>query len=158
MRYWWVNQNQTHHQEIDGGYPSDLFGNFYLYPLDRHFSDAGIPSIRYVDDIYAFFKSHEEFSKAVIYLYPELRRLDLTLNEAKSCVTSPLGLLTSDPDLDAMFDAAISEITAMGSAEDSEEILTDYGFQAIWSGEPHQTQNEVESAATELLFDQISHL
>ena len=143
---------------IQGIYPSDLFGNFYLYPVDRHLSDAGIPSIRYVDDIYAFFESHEQADKAIIQLYPELRRLDLSLNEAKSCITTPVGLLTSDPDLDALFDAAIAEIQATYAAGEPEEILTDYGFQVIWeeaeSGDELDDQT-IELLATQLLFDQI---
>lgn len=141
---------------LQGIYPSDLFGNFYLYPIDRHLSDAGIPSIRYVDDIYAFFESHEQGDKAIIRLYPELRRLDLVLNEAKTCITTPLGLLTSDPDLDAMFDAAIAEVQATYTAGEPDEIITDYGFQVIWSEEETSIDaEEIELMATKLLFDQI---
>lgn len=141
---------------LQGIYPSDLLGNFYLYPLDRHFSDSGIPSIRYVDDIYAFYESHEQCDNSIIRLYPELRRLDLALNEAKSCVTTPLGLLTSDPDLDALFDDAIAEVQAQYAAGESEDILTDYGFQSIWTEEKHDLdESEIELKATELLFDQI---
>ncbi len=141
---------------LQGIYPSDLLGNFYLYPLDRHLSDTGIASIRYVDDIYAFFVSHEQADRSIIQLYPELRRLDLSLNEAKSCITTPLGLLTSDPDLDAMFDDAIAEIQVIHTAGEPEEILTDYGFQVIWNQEGDEIDDEtIELMATELLFDQI---
>lgn len=141
---------------LQGIYPSDLLGNFYLYPLDRHLSDAGVASIRYVDDIYAFFDSHEQADRSIIQLYPELRRLDLSLNEAKSCITTPLGLLTSDPDLDAMFDDAIAEIQAIHTTGEPEEILTDYGFQVIWNQEENDIDGEViKLMATELLFDQI---
>lgn len=141
---------------LQGIFPSDLLGNFYLYPIDRHLSDSGIPSIRYVDDIYAFFESHEQADEAIIKLYPELRRLDLALNEAKSCVTTPLGLLTSDPDLDKLFDAAIAEIQETYSPDKPEEILTDYGFQVIWGDHDTALDGEtIELMATELLFDQI---
>ncbi len=141
---------------LQGIYPSDLLGNFYLFPIDRHLTDAGIPSIRYVDDIYAFFESHEQCDKSIIRLYPELRRLDLALNEAKTCITTPLGLLTSDPDLDAMFDAAIAEVQATYVTGEPEEILTDYGFQVIWSEETNTPDDTpIELMATELLFDQI---
>lgn len=141
---------------LQGIYPSDLLGNFYMYPIDRHLSDAGIPSVRYVDDIYAFFETHEQCDNTIIRLYPELRRLDLTLNEAKSRVTTPLGLLTSDPDLDALFDDAIAEVQAQYAASEAEEVLTDYGFQSIWSDEVSEPdEQEVELKATELLFDQI---
>ena len=141
---------------LQGIYPSDLFGNFYLYPIDRYFTDEGIASIRYVDDIYAFFESHEKADTAIIGLYSELRRLDLSLNEAKTCITTPLGLLTSDPDLDEMFDDAIEEVRAIYIANAEDEILTDYGFQSIWSEEnPTIDNEEIELKATEMLFDQI---
>lgn len=141
---------------LQGIYPSDLLGNFYLYPIDRYLSDAGIPAIRYVDDIFAFFTSHEDCVRTIIRLYPELRRLDLTLNEAKSCITTPLGLQTSDPDLDALFDAAVAEVQERFTGGETEEILTDYGFQAIWSEESVIIDyEEIELKATEILFDQI---
>jgi hypothetical protein len=42
---------------LQGVYPSDLFGNFYLAPLDTVLDEHGVPSARYVDDIYVFVKS-----------------------------------------------------------------------------------------------------
>jgi retron-type reverse transcriptase len=42
---------------LQGLFPSDLLGNFYLNPIDEHFKDLGIPSARYVDDIYIFVSS-----------------------------------------------------------------------------------------------------
>ena len=42
---------------LQGMYPSDLLGNYYLAPIDRFLKDYGVPSARYVDDIYVFVKS-----------------------------------------------------------------------------------------------------
>jgi Reverse transcriptase (RNA-dependent DNA polymerase) len=39
---------------LQGVFPSDLFGNFYLNPIDQMFEDLDVPSVRYVDDIYVF--------------------------------------------------------------------------------------------------------
>lgn len=39
---------------IQGIYPSDLLGNFYMEPIDRFLADLDIPSARYVDDMYIF--------------------------------------------------------------------------------------------------------
>jgi hypothetical protein len=140
---------------LQGISPSDLFGNFYLYPIDRYLKDQGRPAVRYVDDIFVFFKSHEEAEKGVIDLYPELGRLDLSLNEAKSFITSPTTLLTSDPDLDALFQEAVAEIEEAHISE--QEVLSGYGFQTIWRDEPEPLdQDEVELRATQHLFDQIS--
>lgn len=142
---------------LQGIFPSDLFGNFYLYPIDRFFSDNKIPVVRYVDDIYAFFASNEQCDRYTLALYKELRKLDLHLNEAKSCVTTPLGLLTSDPDLDRLFESAVAEIEERSKDFSEEEIYTDYGFQTIWREEIEElTEAELELLATEHLFDQTA--
>jgi Reverse transcriptase (RNA-dependent DNA polymerase) len=36
---------------LQGMYPSDLFGDYYLVPIDRFFSERSVPSARYVDDM-----------------------------------------------------------------------------------------------------------
>ena len=142
---------------IQGVFPSDLFGNFYLYPIDRYISDNKLPSVRYVDDIYVFFKSHEECDKFIVGLYRELRKLDLNLNEAKSCVTTPAEILTSDPDLEALFSTAIEEIHSLYEDGGFEEVYTDYGFQTIWVDyDTEINHDEINLTATQLLFDEIN--
>lgn len=142
---------------IQGVFPSDLFGNFYLYPIDRFISDKKLPSVRYVDDIYVFFKSHEECDKFVVGLYRELRKLDLNLNEAKSTITTPTEILTSDPDLDTLFSDAVKEVHSLYEDGGYEEIYTDYGFQTIWvEYEPEVDHDEIELSATQLLYDEIN--
>ncbi|MDU0078382.1 RNA-directed DNA polymerase, partial [Bacillus sp. IG2] len=71
---------------IQGIFPSDILGNFYLEPLDRFLDDKGVPSARYVDDVYIFVKSVNEAEALVRELIPELRSYDLSLNEAKSAI------------------------------------------------------------------------
>lgn len=116
---------------LQGIFPSDLFGNFYLYPIDRSLLNKNIPAVRYVDDIVAFFKSGDDCDKFLVELTSELRRLDLSLNEAKSQVTSPVGLLTSDPDLEILFQQAVNEAQRL-LIDNIFEVHSDYGFQAIW--------------------------
>jgi hypothetical protein len=141
---------------LQGVFPSDLFGNFYLYPIDRYLADSAIPAVRYVDDLYMFFKNHDECDLHIINIFRELRKIDLYLNESKSSVMSPLGLRTSDPDLDAMFSEAAQEIEESLSEGDYEEIASDYGFQVIWH-EPDELPDgiTIEMAATCHLFNQI---
>lgn len=142
---------------LQGIFPSDLFGNFYLYPIDRYFADKNIPAVRYVDDIYAFFTSNEACDRSILELFKELRKLDLHLNEAKSCITTPLGLLTADPDLDKLFSLAVAEIEKTSLAISEEEVFTDYGFQTIWLEEKSElTDAEITLLATEKLFDQAA--
>lgn len=148
---------------LQGIFPSDLFGNFYLYPIDRKLKDRQIPAVRYVDDIVAFFKSGEECDKFLVELASELRKLDLSLNEAKSFVSTPVGLLTNDPDLEILFQNAVAEAQEL-LATNAYEVQSDYGFQAIWEDEEEdegQNQEEinpeiVEVTATQNLFDQTA--
>jgi len=142
---------------IQGVFPSDLFGNFYLFPIDRYISDRRIPSVRYVDDIYIFFKSHEECDRFIGGLYGELRKLDLNLNEAKSCITTPTEILTSDPDLDSLFSKAVQEIESLYEEGRYEEIYTDYGFQTIWvEYDLEENKNVIELHATKILYDELN--
>jgi hypothetical protein len=95
---------------LQGMYPSDLFGNFYLAPVDQFLKDElGVPSTRYVDDIYIFLDSIESSVSVVRKLIPMLRSYDLILNEAKSKILPAKTLLTEEPDLEDLFNAAFDE-------------------------------------------------
>jgi hypothetical protein len=39
--------------------PSDLFGNFYMEPIDRFLKEYGVRAARYVDHVYVFLDSVE---------------------------------------------------------------------------------------------------
>lgn len=39
---------------LQGMFPSNLFGNFYMEPIDRFLKEYGVSAARYVDDIYVF--------------------------------------------------------------------------------------------------------
>src|SRR5262249_20561400 len=56
----------------------------YLTPIDRFLEDYGVPSARYVDDIYIFVESVEATDHLLREVIPALRSYDLVLNEAKS--------------------------------------------------------------------------
>jgi hypothetical protein len=150
---------------LQGVYPSDLFGNFYLSPIDRFFSDQSIPSARYVDDIYIFVKTLDAAELLVRELIPLLRAYDLSLNEAKSRIIPASALVTEEPDLDLLFESAVEEIEEQVDEEDFEG---DYGFQVDWedtdeddeSGkdegdEDEEDEDDLELAATQKLFDSI---
>jgi hypothetical protein len=42
---------------LQGMFPSDLLGNFYMSPIDRFLGEYAVASSRYVDDIYVFVES-----------------------------------------------------------------------------------------------------
>jgi AcrR family transcriptional regulator len=136
---------------LQGMFPSDLFGNFYLAPIDQFLDDCGVPSARYVDDIYIFLADVNGADQLLRQLIPALRSYDLVLNEAKSVIMPKSALNTEEPDLEALFAAAVEEIAEQVEDED---LDTDYGFQAEWTG-PIDTE-ELELKATTLLFDSIS--
>jgi len=144
---------------LQGIYPSDLLGNFYLNPIDRLLDDLGVDSARYVDDIYIFVPSGSEAEKVTRELIRQLRIYDLTLNEAKSKLMPAGLLLTEEPDLEELFQNAVEEITEQ-IAEDDDGV--DYGFQSAWddnegydSDKEETPSAELELKATIELFDAI---
>lgn len=142
---------------IQGVYPSDLLGNFYMEPIDRFLADQSIPSARYVDDIYIFLGSVDASEHLMRQLIPELRSYDLVLNEAKSVIMPTTALNTEEPDLESLFDEAVDEISRQIEDEDFD---ADYGFQSEWEDEDDDDDEDIdddlELKATKVLFDAIA--
>jgi hypothetical protein len=138
---------------LQGIYPSDLFGNYYLAPIDRFLKEWGVPSARYVDDIYIFVENVDATDFLLRELIPTLRTYDLVLNEAKSVIIPKGFLKTEEPDLEALFDAAVEEIAVQ---VDDDEFDADYGFQSEWDEEEPDEEN-LELKATTILFNSISN-
>lgn len=136
---------------LQGVYPSDLWGNFYMEPIDRFLADLDIPSARYVDDMYIFIQSVDEAESLMRQLIPELRRYDLVLNEAKSVIMPKGSLNTDEPDLETLFSKAVAEIS---SQVDDADFSADYGFQTEWNDEEDDAA-DLELEATKVLFDAI---
>jgi hypothetical protein len=141
---------------LQGIYPSDLLGNFYMAPVDRFLKDRGVPSARYVDDLYVFVQSVDEAESLLRDLIPFLRSYDLSLNESK-CRILPKHLLhTMEPDLEALFNEAVEEIS---SQIDDDDFEADYGFQSEWDDDDDESDEEdsedLELKATKALFDSI---
>jgi hypothetical protein len=65
---------------LQGMYPSDLLGNYHMVPIDRFLDEYGVPSARYVDDIYVFVESVDAADQLLRELIPVLRSYDLVLN------------------------------------------------------------------------------
>ncbi len=148
--------NRSSRGIIQGIYPSDLLGNFYLEPVDRFLADQDIPSARYVDDMYIFLSSVDASESLMRQLIPELRSYDLVLNEAKSAIIPKASLNTEEPDLEALFKEAIEEISDQLEDEDFD---SDYGFQSEWEDEDDDDDDDAEDLelkATKVLFDAIN--
>lgn len=142
---------------LQGMFPSDLLGNYYLAPIDRFLEEYGVASARYVDDIYAFVESVDAAEHLLRELIPALRSYDLVLNESKSMIIRKNQLNTEEPDLEALFDAAVQEIAEQIEEEDFD---VDYGFQSEWDDSEDEQQDDdledqLELQATTVLFDSI---
>lgn len=129
-----------------------------MAPIDRFLNDAGFRSARYVDDLYVFVESVEAADRLLRELIPYLRSYDLSLNENKSSILPKNLLATMEPDLEALFQAAVDEI---GEQFQDEEFEADYGFQSEWEGEDEDEDESdtepknIELVATIKLFDSI---
>jgi hypothetical protein len=137
---------------LQGVYPSDLLGNYYMAPTDRFLDDYGVPSSRYVDDIYVFVKSVDSGDQLLRELIPALRGYDLVLNEAKSVIMPKSALITEEPDLETLFAAAVAEVA---SQVDDDDFDADYGFQSDWDDE-EVDEEDLELQATTVLFDALA--
>ena len=101
-------------------------------------------------------------------LIPVLRSYDLVLNEAKSVIIPKFALLSEEPDLEALFSAAVEEISEQ---VDDDDFDADYGFQSDWEDEEDDDfdgtdeddeededdgeAGDLELKATMVLFDSI---
>lgn len=143
---------------IQGVYPSDMLGMFYMNPVDQLFDDLDVRSARYVDDLYIFVGSVDEADAVLRRLIPFLRSYDLNLNEIKSFVSPKKSLFSTEPDLEELFHDAVDEISEQ---LDEEMSTTEYGFQKEWEDEEDEDGEEqqdldIELQATKTLFASIS--
>lgn len=140
---------------IQGVFPSDLLGNFYLTPIDQVLGDLGLASVRYVDDIYVFVRTFDQAERVMRDISRALRGYDLYLNEYKSALVSKNSLATEEPDLELLFDEAIREVEEQFSDED---FASDYGFQADFESEPENADDGLDFnlIATQRLFRSAS--
>jgi hypothetical protein len=132
-------------------YPSDLFGNYYLAPIDRLLAECNVPSARYVDDLYVFLENVEAADQLLRQLIPTLRSYDLVLNENKSVLMPKSALRTEEPDLEDLFAAAVKEIAEQ---IDDADFDVDYGFQSEWNEEETE-EEDLELKATKVLLDSL---
>ncbi|WP_164604312.1 RNA-directed DNA polymerase [Rhodopseudomonas sp. BR0M22] len=148
--------NRSSRGILQGMFPSDLFGNFYMEPIDRFLKDNDVLAARYVDDLYVFIESVEAAETLLRQLIPRLRSYDLVLNEAKCKIIPKNQLHSEEPDLQELFDEAVEEIREQLNDEDFD---ADYGFQSEWDDddeeEDDQEEDELSLEATKQLFDSI---
>lgn len=141
---------QNSHGILQGMFPSDFLGNFYLASLDDSLRIKGIPSIRYVDDLYLFFPNELDAKKGLMDLCRIVRGEGLNLNESKTKILSSDDLIKEETEIDRLFANAKQEVR---ETELPVEVESQYGFQTIWlPAEEVLEPAEVELQAVEDLY------
>lgn len=119
--------------------------------FDAYCDLNGIGSARFVDDIYMSFDSQIEAQVGLANLIDHLRSEGLHLNEYKSGIHPADDVVRRETEVDDLFEDARKE------ARDqlSEYIETGYGFTAEWDLVEEPEEEDVELAATQILYDSI---
>ncbi len=144
---------------IQGVYPSDALGNFYLSALDAHCELDEILSARYVDDIYMGFSSEAEARKGLASLIETLRKDGLHLNEYKSKIMPADEVFREETAIDRLFDEIRDEV----ADDETYERASPYGFEVEWEDEDDEKQEDdeeeddegLQNAAVERLMENI---
>ncbi|KRW97691.1 RNA-directed DNA polymerase [Paracoccus sp. MKU1] len=142
---------------IQGVYPSDALGNFFLSDFDAYCDLAEVLSARYVDDIYMGFPSEAEARKGLASLIETLRKDGLHLNEYKSKIIPADEVIREETMIDRLFDEVREEI----KDDEIYERASPYGFEVEWEEEDEDEDDEDEddgglgNAAVERLMDSI---
>lgn len=143
---------------IQGVYPSDALGNFFLSHFDAHCELTDIPSARYVDDIYMGFESEAAARQGLADVIETLRKDGLHLNEYKSQIIAAGDVIQEETIIDRLFD----EIREETKDNESYYRASPYGFGAGWveDGEDGTIEEDdlqdLENAAVERLIENIN--
>lgn len=148
---------------IQGVYPSDALGNFYLSALDAHCELDEVMSARYVDDIYMGFQSEAEARKGLASFIETLRKDGLHLNEYKSKIMPADEVIREETAVDRLFDEIRDEV----ADDETYERASPYGFEVEWEDEDDAEEegdagddtiddDHLQNAAVERLMENIN--
>lgn len=129
---------------IQGLSPSDILGNFYLNSLDYKCKLRGIASLRFVDDIYLFFKSKKECLKTLTFICDHLRKEGLFLNEGKTYIKTSEQLVHEETEFDQLLFKVQEQLK-------DKYFETSYGFQTDWDADEESKIPEIEGHGIDAL-------
>lgn len=140
---------------VQGVYPSDALGNFFLSALDGQCELDEVLSARYVDDIYMGFATEAEARKGLASLIETLRKDGLHLNEYKSKIMHADEAIREETAIDRLFDEIRSEV-----ADDATyDRASPYGFEVEWEdeddGDWENDGGNLQNAAVKRLIENI---
>jgi len=135
---------------VQGIYPSDLLGNFYLSDFDADCDLHNLHSARYVDDIFIGFNSELQAKRELVRLTERLRKNGLAFNPQKTEIVPSNRIVTEEQELDQMFDNARDAI-----ADHLESLRqSGYGFQGDWINEEQEIDEvDIDLEAVKLLLN-----
>ncbi|MDG1531663.1 MAG: RNA-directed DNA polymerase [Paracoccaceae bacterium] len=131
---------------IQGIFPSDVLGNFYLTDIDGLCALKELPSARYVDDIYIGFETELNAKIFLNTLIEKLRKVGLNLNPNKTKIVRSDSLLFEQKEIDMLFDKARNEIAGVKNFIEQ----GGYGFQGDWIN-----SDEIEDAMKDGVNDEL---
>lgn len=135
---------------IQGIYPSDVIGNFYLSNFDSDCSLQDLESARYVDDIYIGFNTELDARRALVRIIERLRQDGLSLNEQKTNIRRSEEFIDQEDEIENMFELARIEI----EDEIQNIINSGYGFQGDWINQREEIDPErIEVGAVNALLN-----
>jgi hypothetical protein len=146
----WREQNS--HGILQGLFPSDLFGNFYLTSIDYYLETTDLDFCRFVDDYYIFADSKNKLVSASVYISEHLRSNGLFLNESKTKFAPSASILREETEFDTMF-SDISRMLNEATGRDN-FLKTEYGFQVSWDDQNEEDDNvdlEIEGIKLNLI-------
>lgn len=146
---------------IQGLYPSDLLGNFFLSDIDSFFELQEIPSARYIDDIYLLFESELAAKKGLFNLTERVRKNGLHLNESKTRILPSEEAIWEETAIDRLFKEAKGEvIDEIESEINFRYAFDDWEIDTFDDGEIYdepEREDSLETTAVEHLFRQIGN-
>lgn len=134
---------------VQGVYPSDILGDFYMSDLDAYFDLMQLRSARFNDDIYIQYDTRQNAQIGLIKLIERLRKNGLHLNEFKSGIQEAHDTIRQETEVDVLFDAAREEIY-----EELVQHIDVYGFSVDWEIE-NETDEGIRLEAVERLYSAI---
>ena len=142
-------QGQNSFGIVQGVYPSDVLGDFFLSNLDAYFDLRLVRSARFNDDIYLQFGNCREAQHGLAALIERLRKDGLQLNESKSGILAAQEAIREETEVDDLFDAAREEV-----CEGLAYQFDGYGLTVEWEFE-EVADEAVHLAAVEQLYGAI---
>jgi len=142
---------------LQGMYPSDLFGNYYLSQIDYYLKLANFDFVRFVDDIYIFSNSEYDLKKIIITICKDLRQQGLFLNENKTLLAESKTICDQLLEFDQLFFDINNMFTMLQYEEKRALYMLGYGFQIDWESEAESAVDIIDGFRIDVVEELYKH-